>query len=568
MSGNCIEKLPHTCGSSDGLQTFYNDGKYSGYCFACSTYVADPYGDNPPEPPVPKTQEQIEEELKEVKECGYVDHTVRSISPDSFKFYGVRIGVNPFDGQTQDRVFFPFTKGNELVGFKVRLLKEKVFWSIGETKDADMFGWARAKKIGGTLFITEGEFDSIALRQILKTLQLGTAYENQEYAVVSVTNGVDSAEKCISKHMNEINKIFQKVVLCFDCDGPGKKAAKDIQNKLLPDCLIAQLPAKDANACLVNGQLKACRDAVIFNAAKRMPASLLSIDDLIDETLEDVVYGKSYPWESLDELTYGQRKGELISIGAGVGIGKSLLAHEITAHNHLQHNWKTLMVMMEESPAETIRNVCGKIDSFPYHVPGKVFDKEVLRTTAHSINNHIILWNPDETADPTTTWAAIKNAIREHGSTIDVVIIDNMTTLSEGLSMSDKNEFIGVVAKELVELAMKFEFEAIIFSHLNSPDKSSRPHENGGKVMESQFTGSRALMRYSHMMMGFERNKGALDPNCSLIRLLKNRKYGKTGFIKTYYNEQTGRLFQRNWDDSQYADAKIGKLNKGGHDEE
>ena len=133
--------------------------------------------------------------------------------------------------------------------------------------------------------------------------------------------------------------------------------------------------------------------------------------------------------------------------------------------------------------------------------------------------------------------------------------------------MSDKNEFIGVVAKELVELAMKFDFEAIIFSHLNSPDKSARPHENGGKVMESQFTGSRALMRYSHMMMGFERNKGALDPNCSLIRLLKNRKYGKTGFVKTYYNEQTGRLFQRNWDDSQYADAKIGKLNKGVSDE-
>jgi hypothetical protein len=567
VAGTCIEKLPHSCGSSDGLQTFYEDEKYSGYCFSCLKYEPNPYGDEKPEPPHVKTSEEIEQELMEIRDCDYVPDTIRGITPDSFKFYGVRIGVNQFDGTTKDKLLFPFTNGSELVGYKVRLLAEKHFWSIGETRDADMFGWARAKKIGGNLFITEGELDAISLRQILKEMQKGTAYASQEYAVVSLPNGVKSADKCISKHLADINKIFQKVTLCFDNDGPGKKAAKDIQNRLLPDCLIAQLPAKDANACLINGQLKACRDAVIFNAAKRLPASLLNVDDMIEEALEPVVYGKSYPWPELDELTYGQRKGELISIGAGVGIGKSLLAHEITAHNHIVHGWKTLMIMMEESPAETIRNVCGKLDSIPYHVPGTVFDKEQLRTTAHSINGHVILWNPDESGDPHSTWAAIKAAIREHGSTIDVVMLDNMTTLSEGLNMSEKNEFIGLVGKEFVELAMKFDFEAFAFSHLNSPDKSARPHENGGRVLESQFTGSRALMRYSHMMMGFERNKQAVDSNCSVVRLLKNRKYGKTGLVKTYYNNKTGRLFQKNWNEELFQDAKIGKLVKGASSE-
>ena len=63
MAGQCIEKLPHKCGSSNGLQTFYNeDGTYSGYCYVCRTKVLDPYGDNPPEPPVPKTQEQIDQD--------------------------------------------------------------------------------------------------------------------------------------------------------------------------------------------------------------------------------------------------------------------------------------------------------------------------------------------------------------------------------------------------------------------------------------------------------------------------------------------------------------------------
>lgn len=214
--------------------------------------------------------------------------------------------------------------------------------------------------------------------------------------------------------------------------------------------------------------------------------------------------------------------------------------------------------MMEESPAETVRNVCGKLDNIPYHVPGTQFDKEQLRATANEINDFIIIWNPDESSDPETTWASIKQAIRTHGSEIDCVMLDNMTTLSEGLASSEKNEFIGLVAKEFVELAMKFDFEAVIFSHLNSPDRSSKSHEAGGRVLESQFTGSRALMRYSHMMIGFERNKQAQDPNCSIIRLLKNRKYGKTGTCKTYYEVGTGRLQQRNWQDDLYENRKVG----------
>ena len=46
---SCIEKLAHECGTSDALQVFEDDGTFTGYCFACDTYVPDPYGDKPPE---------------------------------------------------------------------------------------------------------------------------------------------------------------------------------------------------------------------------------------------------------------------------------------------------------------------------------------------------------------------------------------------------------------------------------------------------------------------------------------------------------------------------------------
>ncbi len=44
--GQCVEKLPHSCGTRQGLQTFeQEDGKLTGYCFSCNTFVPNPYGE-------------------------------------------------------------------------------------------------------------------------------------------------------------------------------------------------------------------------------------------------------------------------------------------------------------------------------------------------------------------------------------------------------------------------------------------------------------------------------------------------------------------------------------------
>ncbi len=49
------------------------------------------------------------------------------------------------------------------------------------------------------------------------------------------------------------------------------------------------------------------------------------------------------------------------------------------------------------------------------------------------------------------------------------------------------------------------------------------------------------------MILGFERNKQAEGDakNFSLIRLLKDRKYGKSGCVYTKYLAETGRLLER-----------------------
>lgn len=567
MAGACIKRLYHrhpSCMSEHkSLQVFKNDdGTFSGYCFSCGRYVSNPLGEISEEDAEkirniqPKTKEEIEEEIAEIKECKYLDIKYRDMDPEDWKYYGVRLGVSTYDGVTPAFVCFPRTKDGKVVSFKVKCFNKKIMWSVGENEDIDLYGWARASKAGSkTLYITEGEEDAQALRKMLKQMNRGTEYESLDYAVVSLNNGASSAVKEIARQLKDINALFKEVVLVFDQDRPGQDAAREVVSKLLPDAKIAKLPCKDANACLHEGRVKATRDAVVFNMQKSMPSTIRSMDSLLEEALEEVQYGISTPWPELDKLTYGIRKKEVWGIGGGTGTGKTTIAHELMAHVGKAHGWRSLGILMEETGADSLRNLAGKVDCIPYNTPGMKYDKEKFKNTVMDLSKHIVLWNHDEISDPHSTWNGIKQTIRTYGAEVDMVEIDNMTALSEGLSMSDKNDFIGLVAKECVDLATKFDICIIIFSHLNAPDKNSRSHENGGKVHESQFTGSRALQRYCHMMFGFERNKQAIDPNCSIIRLLKNRKYGKTGHIKTYYDPETSRLTQRNWEDDLYKDA-------------
>ncbi len=70
-------------------------------------------------------------------------------------------------------------------------------------------------------------------------------------------------------------------------------------------------------------------------------------------------------------------------------------------------------------------------------------------------------------------------------------------------------------------------------------------------MREVQFTGSRALMRWAQVILGFERNKQSEGggKNLSIIRLLKDRKYGRSGCVYTKYVTETGRLLERSEDE-------------------
>lgn len=539
----CIEKIKHSCGAH-ALQVFEKEGGgYDGFCFACGKYVPNPYTDKP-EGYVPKaftkSPEDIQREMEEVADYPVVDVPTRRLKASSLRYFDVKVGVSEVDGKTPETAYFPYTKDDELIGYKVRLLEPKKMWALGTTKGSDFFGWKQAIMAGGKkLFITEGEFDAIALYQIIKQHNAGGAYADMQPAVVSLSNGAGGAVKQISAMLPEIRKHFKEIVLVFDGDKPGKDAVEKVL-RVCPDAVVANLPGKDANECLMEGRIKAAYGAVIFNAAKPKNTRLVYGSDLHESAKEPPTYGVSWPWRHITEATRGIRLGETIYIGAGQKQGKSEVVNTLASHFIQEHGWKVFLVKPEESNKKTYKLVAGKVSGKFFHDPNKPFDEDAYERAGKVLDDKLTMLNLYQHVG----WDTLKTDIRAAAAEgCKAIIIDPITNLTNGMDAASANVKLQEIAQELSSMALDLNVVIFIFCHLRNPD-SGPPHERGGEVLSSQFAGSRAMARSCNLMLGLEGNR---DPNLSreernlrTLVLLEDREFGETGRYKLYWDQDTG----------------------------
>lgn len=541
---SCIEKLPHSCGSSNGLQVFTDEkGEYNGYCFACNTFVPNPYEDKPKgyKPTVfKKSYEQIQAEIAEINTYPTVDLSDRKLRADSLNYFGVKIGVSEVDGVTPVAHYYPYYKNGELAAYKVRLIENKRMWAIGSTKDVQLFGWQQALSSGAKrLYITEGELDAVSLYQIFKDANRDPQYAQFNPAIVSLSNGAGSAPRDLAKALKEIRQTFKEIVLVFDMDEPGKKAMEEAV-KIVPDALCATLPAKDVNDCLVQGRSKACHSAVLFNAQRPKNTRLVSGDELHEAAKEPPVYGVSWPWKHITVATRGIRLGETIYIGAGQKQGKSEVVNTLAAHFIKEHGWKVFLVKPEESNKKTYKLVAGKLVGKFFHDPTKHFDEEAYEEAGRRLHGNLFMLNLYQHVGWDTLKADIRQAALEG---CKAIIIDPITNLTNGMDAAAANVRLQEIAPELSAMALDLNVVVFIFCHLRNPE-SGPPHERGGEVLSSQFAGSRAMARSCNLMLGLEGNR---DPNLSpeernlrTLVLLEDREFGETGRFKLYWDKSTG----------------------------
>jgi len=511
------------CGSRDA-NAVYDNG--TAYCFSCGQWSKESSEGRTPLPTKSHTKMILQDiEFKNLDR--------RKISKDICRKYGYGWVTDNNSNKCQGATYFD--SEGKAVAMKLRY-PDKTFKFIGEPKKSSLFGqqlWGDGGKI---ITITEGEIDALSVAE---------AFDGK-YPVVSIQNGAHAAKKSLSKELEWLNS-FEKIYLWFDNDEAGKAA--------LEECILL-FPAgkvkiiqhnefKDANDVLVN-KGKAEVISTFYNAKEYRPDGIVTVEELEELVVKPVEYGIPWCFEGLTKATYGRRLGEIHLLGAGVSIGKTDFIMNQVAFDII-NGIKCGTFMLEQNVVETLKRVAGKIDGKHYHLPnedGTKYDIEQLKATVKVIKdtNNLFMYNNFGSLD----WDIIADKIRvmAHNYGVQTFYIDNMTALTS--HATDERRFIDGFMESVASLAQELNIWILVVSHLNPPKKGCS-HEEGGKVQPNQFTGSRAIMRWSHYMMGLERNAQHIDTSERskvLFRFIKDRYAGSaTGTtVSLRYDAITGLL--------------------------
>jgi replicative DNA helicase len=318
----------------------------------------------------------------------------RGVSKETFMNYGVLFKVDS-DGKPVS-VSFPYLSSNGEAASKERRFDQKNFFSIGPMNDCSLFGQnVFSAGSAKAVTITEGEMDAMSVFQML----------GSKYPAVSVRSA-SSARKDCEKARDYLNS-FEKIYICFDNDEPGQRAVKDVSqlfdvNKVVHVKLDRY---KDANEYLTAGQQEEFK-RIWWNAKPYMPKGVIadynSIEALLRE--ESGVSIASYPFVTLQGMTYGIRQGEVILLLAQEKVGKVLRTNTPLP---TPTGWTTIGALKE---GDDLFAADGTICKVTYVTPVHTrpyykvtfSDKTFLeagdnhRWTVRDLNNNILILNTEQ----------------------------------------------------------------------------------------------------------------------------------------------------------------------------
>ena len=504
------------CGSRDACAT-YSDGHT--FCFSCQKHTPGE-GSTTTETRRPRVAEDFQPIRGEF-------HALpkRGITEDTARLFGYAVGTR----HGKKVHIAPYYKGGTLVAQHFRDASKDFAW-CGDPKGCELFGQHLWRDSGKKVVITEGEIDAMTVSQL----------QGNKWPVVSVPNGAQSAKKFLQANLEWLER-FDEVVLMFDMDQPGKDAVAECAPLFTPGrCKVASLTLKDPNELLLAGRGAEVIEA-IWAAKPYRPDGIRSIAELAELAERDIPRGQPWFLETLDELTFGRRPGEIYAFGAGTGVGKTDLFTQSIAFDVMKLGLTVGVLYLEQPPVETVRRIAGKVVGKVLHVPGKATVEERREAIAQlSATEKLHLYDSFGSAD----WDTIKAKIRYMavGLGCQSIYFDHLTALTA--HEEDERKALDRIMAELAALALELGVFIHFISHLTRPE--GKPHEEGGRVQIKHFRGSNSIGMWSHFMFGLERDQQAEDPEerRTTFRVLKDRNTGQaTGkTILLDFNPETGLL--------------------------
>ena len=517
------------CGSSDAL-SYNEDG--SSFCFNCETFTGTT------QTQTPEVQVQAKEldvgVAEEFTNAQYRTIIDRGISSDTAKAFRCLM-----DGDVY-KFGYSNAEGN-VVAVKTRT-PDKDFRIQGNWKDTTLFGQHLFSKGGKYVTIVEGEFDAMAAYQMT----------GSKFPVVSIRNGATSAVKDAQAQYEWLDS-FDNVVICFDGDEAGRRASAQVAELFGGKARVFKHKPDMKDAC---DYLRTKQDGIFrdqwWQADPHVPDGIVVGSSLLDEVLKPIAASDcQYPFDGLNKLTYGIRKGELVTITAGSGLGKSQFMREIVWHIMRNTDDNMGLMFLEESVRKTALSIMSLAANKPLHLPDSDATQEEKEDAFEQTLGTDRIYLLDHFGS--TSIDNIINKVRHFakGLGCGYVFLDHISIVVSAQASGDERKAIDEIMTKLRMMVQETGIGLIVVSHLKRPE--SKGHEEGAATSLAQLRGSGAIAQLSDMVIGLERNGQAEDMkerNTTRVRVLKNRFSGITGpACNLLYSHDTGRMIETREED-------------------
>jgi twinkle protein len=533
-----------SCGSRDA-NAIYEDQLSNGdvsirtFCFSCEKIT---YPDQERHSSMNNYVAPVSKERTDTSAYQLSAIPDRKISKETAETFGVRVSKDS-NGSIISHVYPFYEKtGQKIVAYKKRHCADKGFTVVGPEKgvnhsfdQASLFGQQLFSGTGKYITMTEGELDAMAAYQML----------GSKWPVVSLRSGAQGAERDIRKNLEFFNS-YDKVVLCLDNDEPGKKATQKLSEIFeIGKCLVMPMSRKDPCEYLQSGDtLSFTREW--WRAKPLSPDGIVSGEDIWDVVSTELENNSiSYPWEDLNKVTYGIRCGELVTITAGSGIGKSAILREIIYHILKNTEENVGALFMEESIRRTAQGLMSIDANKQFHLPTTVYTQDELKTAFENTVGcgRVYLYDHFGSSEIDNIVSRIRYMAK--GLECKYVFLDHISIIVSSQENGDERKALDEIMTKLRMLVQETNISLFVVSHLKRPQNGGG-HEIGGVTTLSQLRGSAGIAQLSDIVLGLERNSQDDDPiirNTTIVRVLKNRFSGETGpTSRLVWSKETGRL--------------------------
>ena len=532
------------CGSSDA-RSIRADG--SSYCFACETnFPAEGADDGLPTSATTSSDSTasgrnkgfLKVDYEAIPKRGIREETCRKWSYGRAAFSGSRVHCAQYRGPSGD-----------VIAQKVRTRDKKFPWLGNRKAFEGLYGQWLWSGSGPRIVITEGEIDALTVSQL----------NGNKWPVVSLPDGTGSVDTSLKQALKFLEG-YEKIILMFDNDKPGRKAVEKACEILPPGKVyIASLPAdiNDPNDALMKDRGDEIMTAM-WEAKQWHPEGFLSGAEVLakmDERPE--VSSIPYPndWKILNERTYGIRLGELDVWTSGTGMGKTTVIKAIQHHLYHTTDLNQAIFALEEPVADTAEDLVGyelgkriKLPDIRESV-GPAFIRDAAERLFTAIDDtgrsRFQLFDAFGSIEDGRLLSLIRYAAQAYGCR--VIWIDHLSILvSDADADTDERRLIDRIMHKLKQLTVELNVYVGLISHLKKATGGSRSFEEGAVPSLDDLRGSGGIKQLANGVYALSRNQQHDDPtarNTTSLHVLKCRYTGRTGPADhLFFDDHSGRL--------------------------